>query len=355
MLTPNSHMNPVYELEERNSVKEYIDSGGWIMEHTKTRELEQMICDYTGAKYAHMVPSATMGLLLCSMLSDIKPDEVFDCPAYTQAATANGSILMGATPNFIDVDPNTYTLNFSKVQNRVVYVASINGRTPADYHHQIKQLQDSGHFVIEDAAQALGSWHRDQHIGTMGHVGVFSFGAPKIITTGHGGCIITNDVGISERIHAIKNFGRTVGVGEVYNVMGMNFKFTDLQASFGIEQMRKLPEIVERKKEIYDLYWRELSDIVDFVPTNLLEVTPTYPEILVENRDELAEYLRSMHIGCRAVYDSLTAQPFHSKWTTATPTTDYIGARGLQLPAQADLLDYDIIEICQVIRDFYKP
>ena len=72
-------MNPVYELEERNSVKEYIDSGGWIMEHTKTRELEQMICDYTGAKYAHMVPSATMGLLLCSMLSDIKTGEVFDC------------------------------------------------------------------------------------------------------------------------------------------------------------------------------------------------------------------------------------------------------------------------------------
>jgi perosamine synthetase len=261
---------------------------------------------------------------------------------------------MGATPNFIDVDPNTYTLNFSKVQNRVVYVASINGRTPADYHHQIKQLQDRGHFVIEDAAQALGSWHRDHHVGTMGHVGVFSFGAPKIITTGQGGCIITNDVGLSERIHAIKNFGRTVGVGEVYNVMGMNFKFTDLQASFGIEQMHKLPEIVERKKEIYDLYWRELSDLVDFVPTNLLEATPTYPEILVENRDELAEYLRSMHIGCRAVYDSLTAQPFHSKWKTATPTTDYIGARGLQLPAQADLLDYDIKEICQVIRDYYE-
>ena len=100
-------MNPVYSLEEKNSVKEYIEGSGWIMEHTKTRELEQMICDYTGAKHAHMVPSATMGLLLSSMLSDIEKDEEFDCTAYTQAATANGSILMGATPNFIDVDPNT--------------------------------------------------------------------------------------------------------------------------------------------------------------------------------------------------------------------------------------------------------
>ena len=354
MLTPNSHMNPVYSVEECNSVKEYIDSGGWIMEHTKTRELEQMICDYTGAKYAHMVPSATMGLLLCSMLSNIKPGEVFDCPAYTQAATVNGSILMGATPNFIDVDPKTYTLNFSKVQNRVVYVASINGRTPVDYYHQIKQLQDRGHFVIEDAAQALGSWWNNKHVGTIGDVGVFSFGAPKIITTGQGGCVITNKVDLNEKIVAIKNFGRTVGIGETYNIMGMNFKFTDLQASFGIEQMRKLPEVVKRKKDIYRRYKKNLEDIVEFVETNLAFITPTYPEILIDQRDELTDYLRERKIGCRAVYNSLSSQPFHSMWATPTPVTDSIGAKGLHLPAQADLSDYDIDEISNAIRDFYR-
>lgn len=354
MLTPNSHMNPVYDWAECDSVKNYIDSGGWIMEHTKTREMEQLICDYTGAKHAHMVPSATMGLLLASMLSDIESGEQFSVPAYTQAATANGAILMGGVPDIVDVDPVSYTIDFDSIRHRVVYIASINGRTPADYAKRIQQLRDQGHFVIEDAAQALGSWHGEQHIGTMGHVGVFSFGAPKIITTGQGGCIVTNSDGISDRIHAIKNFGRTVGVGEVYNIQGMNFKFTDLQAAFGIEQMRRLPDVVARKKEIYSGYRTLLKDApVDFVHTDLDWSTPTYPEILVDDRDGLADYLRQRSIGCRAVYYSLSSQPYHSQWATPTPVTDSIAQRGLQLPAQADLLDYDIVEICNVIKDFH--
>ena len=354
MLTPNSHMNPVYGVEERDSVRAYMETGGWIMEHTQTRKMEQMICDYTGAKHAHMVPSATMGLLLASMLADVKKDERFNCPAYTQAATANGAILMGAEPDFCDVEPEAYTINWEQVTHRVVFVASINGRTTASYAEDIERHQAVGHFVIEDAAQALGSWHGDKHVGTMGDVGVFSFGAPKIVTTGQGGCVVTNDDAISERIHAIKNFGRTVGVGEVYNVMGMNFKFTDLQAAFGCEQMLRLPKVVERKKEIYTAYRRLLADVCEFVHTDITQATPTYPEILVDDRDALAQHLRNYSIGCRAVYDSLTNQPFHQRWATPTPVTDSIGSRGLQLPAQADLLDYDIVEICNVVKDFYK-
>ena len=90
MITKNSHMNPVYGKEEVESVNEYINSGGWIMEHTKTRELESMICNFTGAKYAHMVTSATTGLLCASMVAKIQPGEKFAVSAYTQAATCNG-------------------------------------------------------------------------------------------------------------------------------------------------------------------------------------------------------------------------------------------------------------------------
>ena len=356
MLTPNSHMNPVYSTEEQHSVKQYIDSGGWIMEHHQTRELENMIAAYTGARHAHMVPSATMGLLLASMLADIKPHESFAVSAYTQAATANGAIVMGAKPVIIDVDSVSYTIEFNRIplNCRLVFVTSINGRYPPGARQEIQKLRDRGCFVVEDAAQALGSWHQGHHIGTMGNVGVFSFGAPKIITTGQGGCIITNDTELSEQIHAIKNFGRTVGVGEVYNVMGLNFKFTDLQASFGIEQMRRLPQVVQRKKEIFAEYRQQLQDICEFVETDLEQTTPTYPEILVEDRDGLAAHLKSRSIGCRAVYDSLANQPFHSKWRAATPVTDRIGLQGLHLPAQANLDSSDVEEICKVIKNYYK-
>jgi perosamine synthetase len=259
---------------------------------------------------------------------------------------------MGATPVIVDVDLSSYTIDFENIPDdcRVVFVTSINGRYPDDAQEQIAKLRRQGRFVIEDSAQALGSWHKGKHIGTMGNLGIFSFGAPKIITTGQGGCIITNDEELSKKIVAIKNFGRTVAVGEVYNVMGMNFKFTDIQAAFGVAQMKKLPGIVERKKDIFDAYTEGLHDVCDFVYTDLDSTTPTYPEILVDNRDELANYLREHGIGCRAVYYSLCDQPFHSQWKTPTPNTDYIAKMGLHLPGQSDLTRDDVLSICDVVK-----
>ena len=354
MLTKNSHMNPVYGKEEIDSVYDYVNSSGWIMEHTKTKELESLICNYTGAKYAHMVTSATTGLLCASMVAKIKPGEKFAVSAYTQAATCNGAILMGGVPVIVDVDPFNYCINFDKIPAdcRVIFVSAINGRYPKDVQEQIKSLRENGRVVIEDSAQALGSKTiNDIHCGTMGDMGVFSFGAPKIITTGQGGCIVTNDENISKQIHAIKNFGRTVKVGEVYNVMGLNFKFTDLQASFGVPQMKKLPFIVQHKKQLFKWYRTHLKGVVDFIPTDLEYATPTYPEILVSKRDKLVEELRVEGIGCRAVYDSLCNQPFHRKWRTLTPIADELATRGLHLPGQFDLREEDVKKIASVVKN----
>lgn len=358
MITPNSHMNPVYGEEEIKSVTDYLNTGGWIMEHTKTRELEKMICSYTGAKYAHMVPSATAGLLIAAMLANIKHGEQVAVSAWTQAATINGAISIGATPFIIDID-KTGVINFKNIPDymKVVFVTSINGRYSPDTVTNIKRLKDAGVFVIEDAAQSLGSFTPDGHIGTFGSVGVFSFGAPKIITTGQGGCIVTNDKTLSERIVEIKNFGRSIGMsGETYNVHGLNFKFTDLQAAFGIEQMHKLPQIIERKKRIYEIYREELSECVDFIDTDLKYTTPTYPDIYFRNshdRHYITDLFNYHNIGYRPVYESLSAQPYHNRWARPTPVTDLYAKKGLQLPAQADLTDDDVLRIASIIKGYY--
>ena len=352
-------MNPVYGKEEIDSVMRYLNTGGWIMEHTKTREMEQMICEYTGARYAHMVPSATAGLLIAAMLANVKHGEQVAVGAWTQAATINGAVSLGGVPYIVDVD-EAGTIDLFAIPGYVktVFVTSINGRYNTKTANQIKTLQSQGIFVIEDAAQSLGSFTDKGHIGTLGDVGVFSFGAPKIITTGQGGCIVTNRTDLNERILEIKNFGRSMGVtGETYNTLGLNFKFTDLQAAFGVEQMRKLPDIVKRKKEIFEYYRTELNEYVNFIDTDLTLTTPTYPDIYFRaecDRQYIIDLLKENNIGTRLVYSSLSSQPFHNQWARPTPVTGFYSKTGLQLPGQVDLTDTDLKKITDLIKGYFK-
>ena len=351
MITNNSYMNPVFGKEETNAVTDYLNSGGWITEFSVTKQFEKMLSEYIGAEYVHCVPSATMGLLVASMIADIKPNEKFTASAYTQAATVNGAILLGGDPVIADTDTESYTLDLIGIDTRVIFVTAINGRYSKDTANKIIDLKSKGHFVIEDAAQALASFTGDRHIGTIGDIGVISFGSPKIITTGQGGAIFTNNKDISDRIHQIKNFGRIVRSGEVYDSFGLNFKFTDLQAAFGIEQFKKLEKIAKHKKMVFDTYRQELSNLCDFIYTDLEQTTPTYPEILVDDPLYLHNKLKEKAIGTRTVYPSILNQPYHSKFKTKDlPNAEYIGNHGLILPSQYDINENDLQIIINEIR-----
>lgn len=351
MITNNSYMNPVFGTEEIQAINNYLTSGGWITEFSATKEFENLLSEYTGAKYVHCVPSATMGLLIASMLADIKHGEPFSVSAYTQAATVNGAILLGGDPKIVDTDTESYTIDLSNINTRVVFVTAINGRYSKDTVQKIKKLRDNGHFVIEDAAQALASFSNNQHIGTFGNVGVVSFGSPKIITTGQGGAIYTNDKDLSDRIHQIKNFGRIVRSGEVYDSFGLNFKFTDLQAVFGIQQLKKLDKIAKHKKFVFETYRNNLTDIVDFIDTDLTQTTPTYPEILVKDPINIHNKLKEKSIGTRTVYPSILEQPYHSRFKSKIlPNAEYIGTHGLILPSQYNLTEQDLETIIEEIH-----
>lgn len=359
MITPNSHMNPVYGIEEKQAVIDYINSDGWLMEFKKTKELEKLIIDFTSSTYCSMTTSCTVALFLVCLAIELKAGDEVLMPAYTQAATANGAKMCGADIVFCDVDPISYTISYEEIQKnftnktRAIFITSINGRYPFNIEEIIKWCKDHNVWVIEDSAQALGCYADNKHIGTFGDFGCFSFGAPKMITTGQGGAIISHNKKMMDKIDAIKNFGRTVGIGEVYNIFGLNFKFTDLQAAFGIEQIKKLPDILIKKKQIYNWYQEHLKHSNIKFPKTEEGAIPVFADVLFKNeewRNIIAKELGEVGIGCRAVYTPLNKSPLYKNINNAyTPTADDIGKRGLQLPAQPNLDEKDIIQITNYI------
>jgi len=290
-------IEPSFGEEERIALNEYMKQGGWITEFKVTREFEQAIATYTQSKHCIAVNNGTISLSLIAMACGIEPGDEIIIPNYTMIATPNSIRLLGAKPIFVDVERETLCLDIKKVrkvissQTKAIMLVSANGRYPKEGVEVFQDFCDNdGVILIEDAAQSLGSrYPNGQHIGNIGIAGSFSFSAPKIISTGQGGAIITNDNEIADKIRKLKDFGRIKGGIDIHDFMGYNFKFTDLQACVGVEQMKKLPLRVERKKEIYRLYKKLLENTpqVTFFDQDLDCTTPWFIDVLVESRKNL--------------------------------------------------------------------
>ncbi len=243
---------------------EYLRSGGWLTEFKKTAEFEQMIAEYTGSQFCCAVSNGTVSLAIALWAAGVgKGDEVL-VPNFTMIATPNAVALVGARPVLVDVEPRTLCMDLDcsvkaiTNKTKAIILVSSNGRAPnmAAYQNFCKKYDL---FFLEDAAQSLGSFQNGKHIGVFGDAGSFSFSSPKIITTGQGGALVTNNEVLYHKIKKIKDFGREKGGTDWHDILGFNFKFTDLQAVIGIEQMKKLPARVQRNKQIYQLHVSELS------------------------------------------------------------------------------------------------
>ncbi|MBI2857796.1 MAG: DegT/DnrJ/EryC1/StrS family aminotransferase, partial [Chloroflexi bacterium] len=259
-----NQMAPSIGEEEKKAMAEYLGGGGWLTEFKKTREFESMIAGYTGSKHAVVVNNGTISLIIALMAIGVKDEDEVIVPDYTMIASANAVVLAGARPVLVDIDPADLALDPVLTEKaitprtRAIMHVSINGRSG-----NIESIGDLARkhrlFLIEDAAQSLGSRYQGRHMGTFGDIGSFSFSPHKIITTGQGGALITDDDGLFKKISMIKDFGRQQGGIDYHEVMGLNSKFTDLQSVIGIEQMKKLDWRVTRKKGIYRLYQERLS------------------------------------------------------------------------------------------------
>jgi perosamine synthetase len=354
-----NQMEPWLGPEEKQAVAAYLDAGGWLTEFQRSREFERSLAEFTGSKHVSVVANGTVSLFIALKALGIGPGDEVIVPDYTMIASANSIVLAGAKPLFVDIELETLCLDLGLAETaitpatRAIMLVSLNGRAP-DMNGAMALARRHGLFLIEDAAQSLGSRWQGQHLGTFGVVGSFSFSAPKIITTGQGGALLTDNPELFDRIQKIKDFGRREPGVDFHDTLGYNFKFTDLQAVIGLEQMKKLPWRVARKKEIFSLYQRELSEVpeVKFMRTNLDQTSPWFIDILVPDPDALKQALRGAEIGARRFYPAIHSQPAYG-WPGHFPNSEHVARHGLWLPSSSFLSDEDVRRVCREICRFY--
>ena len=362
-----SQMEPWIGEEEKNAISAYMNSGGWLTEFDQTRKFEQLIADYVGSKYAVAVNNGTVSLTVAAMSLGVGIGDEVIVPDFTMIASPNSLILAGAKPVFVDISRKDLCLDLDKVESAItpktkaIMFVSMNGR-----HTDMRRLQSIADrfnlLLIEDAAQSLGSKCCGKSLGTFGQVGSFSFSTPKIITTGQGGVLVTDSNNLYNRMRMIKDFGRSVSGGgpsgtDFHEILGFNFKFTDLQAVIGIEQMKKLAWRVERKKSMFQLYHDLLSNVsqIEFIDTDLAEASPWFIDLIVkERRSELVSFLKTKGIGTRCFYPAIHSQPPYSNIIGNFPNSVWASGSGLWLPSSSFLGDEDIVYVCKQINAFFR-
>jgi perosamine synthetase len=276
-------MRPEMGDEEIALVAETIRSG-WITQGPRVRELEAAFCAHTGAAHAIAVSNCTTALHLALLVLDIQPGDEVIVPPHSYIATANAVLYCGAKPVFADINPDDLNLDVAKVaaaitpRTKAIMAVHQVGR-PAALAELAALARKHGLPLVEDAACAAGSEYHGKPIGanSWSSLVCFSFHPRKIISTGDGGMITTDRADYAAKLRLLRQHGMSVNdlqrhgsktiVNEEYTLLGYNYRLTDVQAAIGLAQLRRVPALIRRRREIaarYDAAFAGLPGITLF-------------------------------------------------------------------------------------------
>ena len=354
-----NQIEPLITDDDKKNLINYLNSGGWLTEFKQNKIFENKFRSLTKSKYCVTLPNGTLTMTAMFLALKLKIKDTILVSSYTMVATANSAKLIGLDVKFVDIDkdnlnmcPKDLLKKINKKVKAVVYT-TMNGRS--GYIEEIKKIcKRKKIFLIEDSAHSLGSYKNKIHHGNFGIASSFSLSMPKIITTGQGGVVCTNNLKIYKKIKLIKDFGRTKPGTDKYKDLGFNFKFTDLQACIGISQLKNINQKINIKKKIFKKYYDSLSNIkqIKTYPMEKNE-TPLFMDIYVSKRNKLMNYLKKKKIMTREVYPPLNKQKFF-KNTQNLPVAQKICNSGLWLPTSLNLKDKQINYIIKSIKEFYS-
>lgn len=354
---------PVLGMEELQNVSECVLSG-WVSSAGKfVTEFEKQCAEYCGTKEGIATSNGTTALHLTMLALGVGPGDEVIIPALTFIATANAVTYTGATPVFVDSEESTWNIDPAKIEaaiterTKAIIPVHLYGH-PADMDPIMSIARKHTIAVVEDAAEAHGAEYKGKRVGGIGTMGIFSFYGNKIITTGEGGMIVTNDAELARKMRVLRDHGMTPEQRYIHHVLGYNYRLTNLQAAVGVAQMKKIDQILEKKRQIADAYTERLRGMhgvtlppeadwaknVFWMYSILLD-----PAVCKKNRDEVADALRSDGIESRPVFPSLHMQPIY-KTGQSLPVAEKISAMGLSLPSGVGMSIEDIERVCACLK-----
>jgi perosamine synthetase len=355
---------PMITDDEKRRVMEVLDSGR-LVAGAKVKEFEHSFADYLGAGSAVATSSGTTALQVTLEALGIGAGDTVITTPFTFVATSNAIIHAGARPLFVDVDPHTYNLDpqavedaFKREKARAILCVHLYG-LPADLGALREIARRHSALLIEDSAQAHGARYDDRKVGTFGDAAIFSFYPSKNITTGEGGMIITTDAQVEHRARVLVNVGQD-GAGEyVYEVIGYNYRMTDLSAALGLGQLEHLDEYNARRRanaaRLTEGLGRSRWLMTPVEPRECFHVYNQYTIRVPQSRDRLVKYLNDQGIGTRVYYPSLVPNsPAYRRLGFAGqfPAAETLAREVLSLPVHPALAEGDLERIIEAVVHF---
>jgi perosamine synthetase len=338
---------------------------GWVSSLGEyIARFEEGFAAFCGVRYGVAVSNGTVALHLALVVLDIGPGDEVVLPSLTFVATANAVRYTGAEPVFADSDPLTWGLDPVDVARKIT------PRTKAIlpvhlYGHPVdlQPLQDlagrHGLFLIEDAAEAHGARYRGRRVGSFGQLNTFSFYGNKIITTGEGGMLTSDDERLVERARFLRDHAMSPDNRYWHPEIGYNYRMTNLQAALGVAQLEQIETFIERKRQIARSYRELLAGIpglelqgeADWASSVFWMFSVLVTDTFHGTRADLAAYLRSRGIDSRPFFHPLHVLPPYARGESL-PAAERLASQGLNLPSGVTLTDRDLERVSRAIRAY---
>lgn len=357
--------------EELRNVSEAIKSG-WVSSKGKyIEEFEKRFAKYCGCRYGVAVSNGTVALHLALVVLGVKKGDEVIVPNFTMIAPVLAVVYTGAKPVFVDADSETYCVDVNKIEEKInfktkaVIPVHIYGH-PCNMDEINEIAKKHKLFVVEDAAEAHGAEYKGKKCGSLGDIGCFSFYANKLITTGEGGMLVTDNKEIYEKARSLRDLAFGKENRFLHEEIGFNYRMTNIQAAIGLGQLEKINLFLEKKRknaQLYNLLLKDIRGVITpiekpYVKNSYWMYGIRFSDEFGMTKEDIKKELFERGVDNRDFFTGMNEQPVFRKMSLQIneefPISKKLSEQGIYLPSGLDLKEQDIKYICYTLERIQK-